>query len=798
MRVVFQTIIQYFRMKSLRNLFHVLKRFSTASLLNLFGLSIAFAAFILIMMQVRHELTFDHCHENRDRVFRLEWSAYGQGTMGIVSRKLAFALPKASSHIEKMGIFNPIPSSRSVTILQGDTEKHFKDVFHEMSPSITEIFSFKWAEGDSLALTKPGQLIIPQSIAHKWFEDISPVGKRIQTEDTTWVVGAVYKDFPKNSTMQNDIYYAIDPQTEFTSSWFNANDCAYVLMDSPSSVDGFLEELVDHIPVENFGYADKEKMRAEIHSIFRLNSLSDLYYTNDVKYVFSETGSRQTTLLLIGIALVILLIAGINFTNFTTALTPMRIKSINTQKVLGSTVGKLRSSLVMEGVFVSFVSFLVGLLIVYICRGTFIGGLISSGINFATGMPVILLAAVMSLITGVLAGLYPAFYMTSFPPAMVIKGSFGLSMKGKQLRTVLLCVQYVASIVLLIVSFFMMLQNRHMLSTSYGYQKEQVLTVELSDVVLSSRDAFSEELTNNEAVEYVGYTFAYLSCMDDCPVFGREYKEEQLMFNAFVVTKDFMKVLGVPVIEGRDFTENDYLTSETLIFNQMAKEQLGVELGNHKEVNTVGFIPNIIYSSLRSPMSPMAFLMQPKGTPDVLPMNICYIRVKEGPHYQAAVDHIGATIKKFDPTFPYEIHPLVYFIEDTYSTEKNMSRLISIFGVLCILISIVGIYGLVVFETEYKRREIGVRKVFGSTTLEIMQRFSKRYVQLILICSVVAVPISYFFVNKWFTRFTTRIPIYWWVFVAAFLLIAVVTLATTTWQNYRAASANPIDSLKNE
>lgn len=785
-------------MKSLRNLFYVLKRFSTASLLNLFGLSIAFAAFIIIMMQVRHELTFDQCHQKRDRIFRVEWNLEGQGYMGIVSRRLAYTMPNVSSHVEKMGLYNPIPSNLTVTLTDGDTERQYKDVFYEISPSLTDIFTFNWLEGDPQSFNQPGTIILPQSIASKWFKEESPVGQRVRTEDSTWVVGAVFKDFPKNSTIQNHVYMPNDPKSEYTSSWGNANDNVYVLFDNPSSTEGFLEQLVDHIPIENYGYSDKEDMRSKINSVFRFNPLSDLYYSNDVKYVFSETGSRQTTLLLIGIAFVILLLAGINFTNFTTALTPMRIKSINTQKILGSTMGQLRTSLVMEGVVVSFISFLVSLVIVYFCRGIFIGSLLSAGIDFVGGLPVILITAAVSLLTGVLAGLYPAFYMTSFAPAMVIKGSFGLSMKGKRLRTVLLSVQYVASIALLIVSILLMLQNRYMMNASYGYDKDQLLTVDLSDKVLDSQEAFTEELTLNESIEYVGYTYAYLSCMDDNPVFGRQYNGEQIMFNAYIVTKDFLRVLGVPVTEGHDFMEGDNADYEAFVFNQAAKEEYNLELGLHGEMNIVGFMPNIVYASLRSPITPMAFMMLPDYIQSPMPLSLCYVRVKDGAYYQSAVDHIGATIKKFDPDFIYEINPLHYSIENAYLSEKNMSRLISLFGVLCILISIVGIYGLVLFETEYKRREIGVRKVFGSTVIEIMKMFSSRYLKLIFICSVIAVPISYYFINKWLSRFTIRIPIYWWVFVAAFVLITVVTLATTTWQNYRAASANPVDSLKSE
>lgn len=786
-------------MKSIKNFFHVIKRFKTASFLNLFGLSVAFASFIVIMMQISFEKQYDQCHLNRDRIFRLEWNSGSDGLIAVVSQPLANALLETSSHVEAMTLFDPSFNTQQVTLHDDAQKKSFKEEFAEVSPDVTKIFTFEWLEGDPNALEKPLTVIIPQSVAQRMFPEGSAIGKKIDTEATTYEVGAVYKDIPKNSTIKNKIYYPFDKRHENTS-WGNANHYVYVMFDDASSTEGFLEALVDHINLSPFGYDDKEELRANVHTVFRLNPLPNLYYTNDVKYVFVETGNRQTSFLLMCVAIVVILIAGINFTNFTTALTPMRIKSINTQKILGSTQGTLRRSLLMEGVLISVISFIVAIAVVYACKGSFIDRLIAPGISFSGNGPIFLFGAILSLLTGALAGLYPAFYMTSFDPAMVLKGSFGLSMKGKKLRTVLLCIQYLASISLLVIATFLILQNRHMVKSNYGYDNHQILTMEVGENVLNRQDAFINELKQSEAIEEVAFAFAYLSNMDDCPSWGRSYRGNQIQFNCFLITKDIIKVLGVELTEGHDFLESDHLEHEQFIFNQMAKDQFDLDLEYEANVPIAGFMPNIVYSSLRSPMAPMAFLlMQKEGSSYFpLPLNICYVRMKEGPYYQMAKEHMERVLKNYDPTFPTQVQTLDYHIEDAYQAEKNVSSLVTLFGIISILISVVGIYGLVVFETEYKRREIGVRKVFGSTTGEIMERFNLRYMWMILICTVVAIPISFYFVEKWLTRFTSRIPLYWWVFVAAFLFISLLTLVTTSWQNYKAASTNPVDSLKSE
>lgn len=791
-----------------RNLFHIFRRFKMASLLNVLGLSIAFASFIIIMMQVLYETGYNSSYKDADKIFRAE-NIINKGSEGGFLAVNSWPLGRSlatSPHVKYVAAYSPMQAPSLLTIKEGESVKTFDEICVEISEDYPKLFSFDMVEGDTDALKNGSNMLIPQSLAKKYFAGEPALGKAISTDKgKTYFVGGVYRDFPRNTTTQNFIYTLID-ETKVPDTWSSQSYYFFVLLDSPESADGLFASIIDHLDYHSEGYDSKEAFLEEIDLAFRLTNIRDIYYTRDVQFDFGETGSRQTTFLLICIAFIILIIAGINFTNFSTALTPMRIKSINTQKVLGSSVSRLRFSLLMEAVCIAFVSFLVSLLIVYMCRGTFIESMLSPELAIVGNIPLIIGTAAISIVTGVLAGLYPSFYLTSFSPALVLKGSFGLSKKGRHLRSVLLCMQYVASIVLLVVSAFMILQNKYMLNTSFGYDKDQIVTVILTDEMKNSYEAVANELKANENIEATATAMTYISCMDDNPLWAAWFIDRQIQYHCLMVSPDFLKVLGIKVTEGRDFLDTDLHRggSSTYIFNQTAKEQYKLNVGDDLQSGIVaGFVNDIKYSSFRRVDGPMALMVIDRDDEYVYSLLstaalILYVRIAENAPYDQTIEHIRSTLKKFEPLATVDVKHLNESIEEAYRKEKNLSSLITVFSIMAILISIVGIFGLVIFETQYKRKEIGVRKVFGSTTSEIMGIFNAKYVRMILLCTVIAAPISYYIVSEWLATFTHRTPIHWWVFVLAFLAISIITLVTISWQNFKAASANPIESLKTE
>ena len=536
-------------MKSiLRNFFSVLRRFKTASVLNVLGLSIAFVAFMLIMMQVNYDYTFDRSHPNADAIFRVDIVHGSKGSQAIICRPFARAFTGSSPLIEEGCLLSAWTESRFFYIEDGGQRTSYKEDAWNVTPGVLEVFRFDMLEGSERSLDEPNSVVLPESMARKIFGDESAVGKQLISanpmEDAKIVKG-VYKDFPRNSALKNVMYTSMSPKENY-DNWGNWNYFFFVRlgegMDKAEVLDNFKRNFNAK---EAFG---NEFEWGEENSLdLRLTSLPDVHFLSNVDFDSMPKASRQTLLVLFSIAFVILIIAGINFTNFSTALTPMRIKSINTQKVLGSSDRTLRGSLLVEAVCVSLFAYLLSLLFLYIIPKTPVVSLVDADISFGAQPMIIAGTAVIAAIVGVLAGLYPSYYVTSFPPALVLKGSFGLSLAGRRMRSVLVGVQFVASFILIIGSLFMYLQNHYMQNAPLGYDKEEMIIVHLNDNINKNRDAFTDRLKSFSGVEDVTYSQFLLSSQDQYMGWGRDYNGNNINFQCLPVSSSFLKVAVISV-----------------------------------------------------------------------------------------------------------------------------------------------------------------------------------------------------------------------------------------------------------
>ena len=507
---------------------------------------------------------------------------------------------------------------------------------------------------------------------------------------------------------------------------------------------------------------------------------------------------------LFAIAFVILLIAGINFTNFSTALTPMRIKSINTQKVLGSPDSVLRTSLLGEAVIVSIVAYLISLGLLFIAGQTFVASLVDADMSFSAQSGIIMTTAAIAVAVGVLAGIYPACYITSFPPALVLKGSFGLSPKGRVLRSALISIQFVASFILIISSLFMYLQNRYMQNTPLGYDKDELIVVELNSKVNKNQDVLTSEVKSFSGIEDITYAEQVLSSRDFYMGWGRMYKDQDINFQCIPVSPSFLRVMGIEITDGRDFRpEDDLKENGSYIFNEKAREMYNLELGEKIDGDEiVGFISNVKFASFRNEVSPMTFYVWGKyrwgQEVDSKYYAAAYVKVKAGSDLRAAMEHVRACLTKIDPIYPFKTTFYDEILQQTYERELKISNLITLFSVIAIFISIVGVFGLVVFESEYRRKEVAVRKVLGSSTSQILVMFNRSYLIILAACFVLATPVAFYGMYRWLENFAYRTPMYWWVFLLAFVIISVITFVTVTFQNWHVANSNPVESIKSE
>ena len=791
----------------IRNLLYLFKRFKTAVVLNLFGLTIAFAAFLLIVMQVDYEMNYDAMHSKSGRTFRLEANHGEFEHNAIHCLMFSDAFVNSSAHITDYSYRYPFyGGERYCQIDEVDDQgeaKVFKENFQLCLPNISDVFDFHMKEGSVECLSIPGSVLIPESVAKRLFNKQSAIGKRIRmsgssgwqpVSTTILTIGGVYKDFPGNTTVQNRIYVPMDQLGLLKSSWQMYANEIYVTLDDPLNK----EEVLDHFN-KTFDFA-KSQMGSAQEIALRLTPLKDVYYTHDTTFDFNPKGHRETNYVLLGIAFLILFIAGINFTNLTTSLIPLRLKTINTHRVLGCSIYKLRAISLIESIVICLISYILALFIVNDLSYTPIANWVDADIRLSQYKALILLTALIAILTGCLAGLYPAIRSTSYAPALVLKGSFGLSPKGKKVRVALIGFQYTVSIALIIVTLFMGLQNHFMTSSEQlGFNKDQVAIVNLTpEIYAKHKPQYIQKLKDYPGIEDVAFSVYELSKEDD--MIDLEYarhEDKDVFFKVFYASENFLSVMDIQVEEGRDFTREDLNKAQSdYIINPAAERDFHLHPGDRFNDRTVlGVSKDFRFNSCRIASSPFVFALN-NDIPN--PKLVSYIRFNSKTNLQEAVAHVRETLKEIDPTFPFEISFYNTILNNLYQKEQTLGKLISLFGIMAILISIVGVFGLVLFETQYRRKEIGIRKINGATTGQILLMFNKTYIRIVSVCFIISIPIAWMGTQQWLENFAYKTPLHLWVFIVAFLIILSVTIGTVTFRNWQAANENPVNSVKSE
>lgn len=786
----------------IRNFIRIFQRFKLAMGLNLLGLAVAFVAFLLLMMQWNYDREFDRHDPNAEYIYRIDMGGGDRGKLAVICRPLAEMLMQSSPHIQAGCLLNSWEFEPVLTVEQNGVRNTFKESMMSVSDGFTDVFHFDLVEGEVKSLADMKHILIPLSVSQKWFGNESAVGKMVFNEmGNSLTVCGVYRDFPKNSTIGNIIYGSMGNENK--QEWSNWNYNFYIRTDLKDT--RAVQELIDSY-LNREDVKNSDERLADGVELFAV-ALPDIHSYEPVLYDNTPRTSKQTMMLIFSIAIVILLIAGINYTNFSTAISPLRMKNINTQKVLGATSGELRRDLLTESVIVSLFAYLLGILILWNLEQTALNQLVKADIHIWNHPFLLLITAGIAIVLGLLAGLYSAYYTTSFEPALVLKGSFGLSPKGRMLRNLLMGFQFIASFALIIGSLFMYLQNRYTHTASLGYDKEALIVSDLSWNSKKSCTVLENQLKTHPEIAEVTFTQHPFAMEGDVYMnWGREYKDKDISFNVLCVSPSFPDVVGLKPKEGRNFREGDQqMKFGAFLINEKMQKEYGIQVGDMIDsMQVVGVVPDYIYGSMRRSITPTALMVYGKqmiewngGSPENT-YAYMYVKTQKGVNLDDALHIVRGELEKVDPDYPFDVRFFDDVLNQLYKNEQRLTTLITLFSLLAVFISVVGVFGLVVFDSESRRKEIGVRKVLGSTTGEILWMFNKNYLRILVVCFIIASPFAWYGVNGWLQNFAYKIPIYWWVFLIAFLLVSVVTLLTVTYQNWHAANENPVNSIKNE
>ena len=578
-------------------------------------------------------------------------------------------------------------------------------------------------------------------------------------------------------------------------NWKNWNYICYMRLESPSAAPE-IEKLILQIFVKNFPELEQE---SDISQFIRLTPLVDAHFST----VGNKSASSRTTLyLLICVSFLIVIIATINFMNFSLAETPMRIKSINTQKVLGATTRSLRLTLITEAMLISFIAFILALIWVAILKDFGLQELVNAQLTI-TEHPMLLLATFcLSLLMGLMAGLYPSYYVTSFPPALVLKGSFGLSPQGRILRTVLVCIQFFVAYMLIIGVGIMYLQSRYIRTSDYGYDKDAIIVGNMTKETQSQTDAVVGELSQIPGVKGVAVSEFILSSADNYMHWGRSNGDKYIQFDAFPVDCRYLNVMGIHIVEGRSFKPGD---EDVYIFNEFTRKKypwLKVDQPAPDDNLVIGFCENIKYSSFRNDDTnqTMAFLIPGKKFAqwEWEWRNFVNVRISAGVDKVEVIRSLQKTMEKFTPGHDFNFRFMDEVLDANYRNELRFTKQILLFSLIAIAISLTGVFGLTMFESEYRKKEIGIRKIMGSSTIQILYMFNRRYILILAGCFIVAAPFGWWIGQHWLQGFAEKTPVTPWIFILSFLLVTLITMITITIQSWKNANENPANSIKTE
>ena len=790
----------------IRNFTSMFRKFVTANLLNLLGLSLAFASFFVIMTQVSYDLGYNKSFAEHEKLFRLTLKlGPGMEDYGVtLPRPLVEQLAAASPHIKGYGIEEGW--TRIDQFMLGDQEYSLNLVYGIRD--FMSVFEPKVICGDLKGLNQLPNIVLPRSEAMRIFGTANAVGKTLKykwVEDWIFNVCAVIEDYPENNFLHGVCFRGTNDNE---GNYHNWNYQAYIRVDDSANLPNVITAMCQKaIELFKNDFNMKTKQEEEALQVV-LTPIADTHFAKDLSKDSPniKSVSRSSVYLLICFSLLIVVIAAVNFMNFTLAETPLRIRSINTQKVLGASTASLRGSLLAEAVIISLLAFAGAMAMVYVAHDLGLQELVQGSILLQDNLWLAGVTLLISIVVGLLAGAYPSYYVTSFPPALVLKGSFGLSPKGRVLRTSLICLQFVVSFMLVIGVGIMYLQSYLIFHTDYGFDKDEVMVVPTAPDTRNHADAIDADLRKIPGIEGASLAQSVLGSNDRYQTWGRGEGDKHMTFTCVFVDWRFLSVMGIDIVEGRNFRQTD---GDVYIFNESAKKKypwLAVDKPiNDEDMPVVGFCEDIKYTTLRvdDSQQPIAFLVPSrdgyfKGD---FWRNVLLVRVAKGVDKREAKEKVLDVVLKYEHESKPDISDLRYVddvLEESYRQERLFTQQILLFSLLAILISIIGVFGLTMFESEYRRKEIGIRKVFGSSTKEILMMFWRRYLYILLGCFVVAAPIGYLLGQHWLEGFAVRTSVSPLLFLVSFLLITLITMLTVTYQSWKNANENPINSIKTE
>jgi putative ABC transport system permease protein len=788
------------------------------SAINIFGLASGLAICLLILFYVNNELGYDQYNTKADRIYRVDGDLQFGGNHFVLAQSPDPMGPTLKEDFPQVEQFVRFRDHGGIMVKKGNQNIQEAKVIYTDS-TLFSVFTLPMIQGDpSTALIQPNSVVITESTAKKYFNSTDVVGKTMIIGDTgNYKITGVIRDIPKQSHFHFDFFISMYGQLSpyEINQWTSNNFNTYIVLEKgtnpetlSSQLNGFVMRYVAPV-FQSMNLTPEEFKKQGNYLHYTLMPLQKIHLHSNKSGELEANGNIEYVYIFSLIAFFILLIACVNFMNLSTARSANRAKEVGVRKVLGSLRKNLIMQFLSESVLISFVSLVLALVIAALLLPYFNQ---LSGKDMTLNLflkPWLLPAAILlMIIVGLIAGSYPAFYLSSFKPVQVLKGKLAKGFKSSWLRSGLVVFQFCISIILVIGTMVIYLQLNYIRNKDIGFDRSQVLIIKNTDAIGSQAKVFEEEVKKLNGVENATMT-GYLPTSgwrSDSPLFPDATTDTKNAVSTQIwrIDENYIPTLGMKMVQGRNFSADFPTDSSGIIINEAALKLFGFKDPLNRPLyymndfpkkdltkyHIIGIVKNFNFNTLREEVTPLSFLYQPQNSSVAFRIHSANI--------PNLISMIQNKFKNLAPEQPFSYSFMDEDFNKTYSNEQRMGGISMTFSALAILIACLGLLGLTTFAAEQRAKEIGIRKVLGANGRNIISMLSKDFLKLVFIASLIAIPLAWWAMNKWLQGFAYRIQISWWILVIAALLAALIALATIFYQALKAALANPVDSLRSE
>lgn len=813
-----------------------LTRNKVSSIINISGLAIGLASVILIGLYIKDEFGYDRFFKDTDRIYRVNLDVKvgnEQVVAGHTPPPVGAALTKTYPEIETYTrIFRPGDEVIHYTI-KGQKNSLTEKNLLSVDSNFLQFFDYKMVAGDATnCLLEPNAVVLTQKAAKKYFGDADPMGKTLVFDEYNqpFKVTGILQDIPGQSSLQFDMLQSnlgMPPVKRFSWSWIWLQMGTYVkLKAGTQNTTADIKSLEAKFPAmvqeqgagafNRVGQPLAEMKKRGDHWNIRLQPLKDVHlYSGGIVTRYFPQGDIKNVYIFSAVAIFIMLLACVNFMNLSTAQSAKRGKEVGIRKVLGSARGQLISQFIAEAMIYTLFAAMLAVFIVIIALPAFnqlSGKQLNLQVFYQVSTWVYLLLIIA--ITGLLAGSYPAFFLTSFKPVNILKGNSLFKTSGGNFtaRNSLVVFQFMVSTFLIICTIVVYKQLMYSNSMDIGLDKKNVVIIKNSDRLGKSEESLRQEILKVPGVVNAGIT----SGIPSGGSFGDFYTpetdpgnvkrgENSLPLSSYMVDEAFIPVLNMKMAKGRAFSKT-YADSASVIMNEAAVKQIGwtqpigktlVYGGNgNQKFTVVGVVKNFNTESLHAEVTPFALFYTTSHT---YRLRTSYMLIKVKPeNYSSVLSSLEGKWKSFLPDTPFEYSFLDAEFDALYRADQTIGQVFTVFTILSLTVACLGLLGLAIYTAERRTKEIGIRKVLGASVQNVVQMLSREFLKLVIIASVIAFPLAWYAMNIWLQDFAYRTAITWWVFALAGGLTVVIALLTVSFQSVKAAVANPVKSLRSE